>query len=203
MARPRTRPTREETGERLLDGAMEAFAERGFHGASLDAICERAGLTRGAFHNRFASKDQLFLALYDRMADRLTGFVDGIVDAVPPDAPDPLQYLLDAYAAASPLGRSWYLLNAEVTLYAIRQPAIAGEFAMHRRRLRDQISASVSRLLADAGWSLCVDADLFARTLIALADGGLSQSLIEPDSVDPGALLRVLGRRISRRDQTA
>lgn len=202
MARPRTRPTREETGERLLDGAMETFAERGFHGASLDAICDRAGLTRGAFHNRFASKDELFLALYDRMADRLTQAVDEMIEAVPADASDPLACLFEAYGAASPLGRSWYLLNAEVTLYAIRQPAVAGEFALHRRRLREQISASLTRLLERSGWTLVVDADLLARTLIALADGGLSQSLIEPETLKPGALLQVLGRRISRQHET-
>jgi AcrR family transcriptional regulator len=45
-----------------LEAAQRVFFERGFHGASLEAVAEEAGLTKGAVYSRFESKADLFLA---------------------------------------------------------------------------------------------------------------------------------------------
>src|SRR3954469_20501848 len=59
---------REATRQRLLDAAAEVFAEVGLDAASVEAVCERAGFTRGAFYSNFESKDELFLELSARVA---------------------------------------------------------------------------------------------------------------------------------------
>ena len=59
---------RDLTRQRLLDAAAEVFAEVGLDAASVEAICERAGFTRGAFYSNFDSKDELFLELAGRVA---------------------------------------------------------------------------------------------------------------------------------------
>src|SRR5256885_16749950 len=51
------------TREHLLAAAAEVFAERGFHGATLDQIADAAGFSKGAVYSNFSSKDELFLAL--------------------------------------------------------------------------------------------------------------------------------------------
>ena len=56
--RPKRR--RSETVERLLDAALETFAEIGFAAASVEDICRRGGFTRGAFYSSFRTKDELF-----------------------------------------------------------------------------------------------------------------------------------------------
>lgn len=61
---------RENTRARLLDAAAQVFAEVGLEGASVEAICERAGFTRGAFYSNFESKDELFLKLASDFAER-------------------------------------------------------------------------------------------------------------------------------------
>src|SRR3954467_6850274 len=67
-ARPRRR--RAETVERLLDAALETFAEIGFAAASVEDICRRGGFTRGAFYSSFRTKDELFGALFVRETAR-------------------------------------------------------------------------------------------------------------------------------------
>ena len=57
------------TRERLLAAAAEVFAEHGFGGASLDAIANRAGYTRGAVYSNFTDKTELLLALFDQGAE--------------------------------------------------------------------------------------------------------------------------------------
>src|SRR5690554_525741 len=71
---------RENTRTRLLDAAAEVFAEFGLEGASVEAICERAGFTRGAFYSNFESKDELFLQLTAVVAERRLSLIRARID---------------------------------------------------------------------------------------------------------------------------
>src|SRR5918995_5988854 len=59
---------REATRQKLLDAAAQVFAEVGLDAASVEAVCERAGFTRGAFYSNFETKDELFLELAGNVA---------------------------------------------------------------------------------------------------------------------------------------
>jgi TetR/AcrR family transcriptional regulator, transcriptional repressor for nem operon len=54
-----------ESKERLLGGAKELFLARGYAGTTVDAICEKAELTKGSFYHFFESKEDLALAVLD------------------------------------------------------------------------------------------------------------------------------------------
>lgn len=65
---PRSRSAqREATRERIVEAALEAFAEKGFHGASTRDIAERAGTNQGLITYHFRSKDELWRAAADRI----------------------------------------------------------------------------------------------------------------------------------------
>jgi AcrR family transcriptional regulator len=51
--------------------AAEVFAERGYHGASIDEICRRAGVTAPVLYDHFASKLALHKRLLERTRDEL------------------------------------------------------------------------------------------------------------------------------------
>ncbi|WP_371657619.1 TetR/AcrR family transcriptional regulator [Streptomyces sp. NBC_00280] len=55
--------------EEILGAALEVFAERGFKRASMDAVAERAGLTRQGVLHYFPSKKRLLHALLQRRED--------------------------------------------------------------------------------------------------------------------------------------
>jgi AcrR family transcriptional regulator len=59
--RPRANDARGR--EAILDAAADVFTERGFRGATVDAILERAHLSKGTFYWHFESKDELVLAV--------------------------------------------------------------------------------------------------------------------------------------------
>jgi len=65
MSRVRTRPTRDDTCEKLFEAAARVFEEQGIGGASIEAIAAAAGFTRGAFYSNFASKDELIVAMLE------------------------------------------------------------------------------------------------------------------------------------------
>lgn len=57
--------------ERLLEAAREEFLERGFEGASLRTIAERAGSSKGAIYTRYPDKESLFKAIVNPIIDEL------------------------------------------------------------------------------------------------------------------------------------
>ena len=70
-----------ETRERLLAAGAELFTKEGLDGPSLDAICERAGFTRGAFYVHFHDRDAFLVAVMERVGlpflDDVLGDADG------------------------------------------------------------------------------------------------------------------------------
>lgn len=57
--------------DEILRCAKEEFLEKGFEGASMRTIAERAGYTTGMLYGRFADKSQLFRELVEEGADKL------------------------------------------------------------------------------------------------------------------------------------
>src|SRR5262249_38857665 len=56
------RPGNQDTREAILAAARDAFAERGFDGASIRTIATSAGVDPALVHHYFGTKDELFLA---------------------------------------------------------------------------------------------------------------------------------------------
>src|SRR5215472_9288727 len=61
---------------KLLRAAAERFAERGYSGTSVDALCRDAGVVKSAIYWHFESKEGLLAAVLEETA---SAWVDGIV----------------------------------------------------------------------------------------------------------------------------
>ncbi len=60
----------EETIQKILDTAEQLFIEKGYDHASLQDIIETTGLSKGAIYHHFASKEDMFYAVCDRIEQR-------------------------------------------------------------------------------------------------------------------------------------
>ena len=67
--------TKIETRDALIAAGAQEFAEKGVDGPSLDGICARAGFTRGAFYVHFTDRDDLLVAVVDRVLVGLQGTI--------------------------------------------------------------------------------------------------------------------------------
>jgi AcrR family transcriptional regulator len=70
-APPRKRLSAAERREVIEQAATEVFAERGYHGASIDEIARRSGVTPPVVYDHFASKLDLHTRLLERTRDEL------------------------------------------------------------------------------------------------------------------------------------
>lgn len=150
---------RQATRERLLDAATEVFAEIGLQGASVEAICARAGFTRGAFYSNFAHKEELFLELLEREFTRRARHLEERAQEFEPllrgHGPQ-----LDPTEAAGYIARflgpgteeaAWFVLETEFLLLALRDPAIAAAHHDLTDRFYAGIAGVVEGVLAAAG----------------------------------------------------
>lgn len=76
-----TRPSADATRDRILDAALDVFADLSFEGASTRTIASRAGVTQPLLNYHFTTKlvlwratvDRLFAALAETLTDRIRG----------------------------------------------------------------------------------------------------------------------------------
>src|SRR5271155_2453182 len=118
MSRVRTRPTRDDTCEKLFEAAARVFEEQGI-GASIEAIAAAAGFSRGAFYSNFDSKDALIIAMLE---DHVEQYIRRNLDLLAKH--DNLPDFIDALRTMDrsqhdPLGRS-PLLHMEMILFVAR-----------------------------------------------------------------------------------
>ena len=73
----------------IVDGAMQVFAAKGFHGATVREIADAAGLTMGTMYNYVRSKEDILYIVYDFMTTILSeGLTKTIDDTVDPQGED-------------------------------------------------------------------------------------------------------------------
>ena len=57
-----------DTKERILETALELFAQSGYLGTSMSAIAGRLGITKGALYKHYAGKQEILSSIVARMA---------------------------------------------------------------------------------------------------------------------------------------
>jgi AcrR family transcriptional regulator len=118
----RRQQQKEQTYQDLVAAAFTVFCARGYTNATLDEIAATAGYTKGAVYTHFATKDAMFLAVFDRF---FTGH---------PGENAEQSFLQDVAK-----NRSWYIAITEFVAYAIRNDAVRSELAQRYRRLHAAI----------------------------------------------------------------
>jgi AcrR family transcriptional regulator len=182
MSRVRTRPTREETREKLFQAAAEVFEEQGIGAASIEAIAAAAGLTRGAFYSNFADKDELIIAMLEDHVDRSIQHHRELL-AQHRTAEDFIAALnASDRNRRDPLGRA-PLLHIELILFAARSERRRPELAKRLRARR----ALVAEILSGIGFS---DPAQGSAMLLALEDGFRLHRLIDPASTPADSFVR-------------
>src|SRR5260370_5864756 len=170
MSRLRTRPTRDDTREKLFEAAARIFEEQGIGGASIEAIAAAAGFTRGAFYSNFKSKDELIIAmLADDVAKSIRRNLDLL--AVHKNLADFIEALktMDR-TRQDPLGRS-PLLHMEMILFVARAEKRRPDLARRLRARRKLITDIVETTLKNSGRHGVLNPTWTAPIVVALEDG--------------------------------
>jgi AcrR family transcriptional regulator len=177
------------TRERLLDAAADVFNRLGYHGASLEAVAEAAGYTKGAVYSNFATKGDLFLALHRRYTARQ------ITEQSATLATLSLEELAERGGASlveqARSQETWDLLQIEFWLAGMRDPELRAAMARDNEELWEELGTRFGEKLASAGVQGFTGLE-FAKLVNALGSGLLLQLYIDPGFVDRGLFARAI-----------
>jgi AcrR family transcriptional regulator len=182
--RPKRR--RAETVERLLDAALETFAEIGFAAASVEDICRRGGFTRGAFYSSFRTKDELFGALFARETARNLARAEQQLAGIEQEA-DPVTAAVERCLSTFRADRTWVLVHTEYRLHAARHPEAAAALREHSSALHTRLTQLIETGAERAGLRLALPPGELARIVVALHDGVVITQIPEELPDDPGS----------------
>jgi AcrR family transcriptional regulator len=187
----RTRPTRDETRDKLFEAATRVFEEQGIGSASIEAIAAAAGFSRGAFYSNFKSKDELIIAMLE---DHVERSIERNLDllAQHQDIDDFLNALKNMdRSKQDPLGRA-PLLHMEMILFVARAEKRRPELAKRLRARRKLVSDIVETSLKSSGRAAALNPAWTAAIVLALEDGFRLHRLIDPETTPADGFLRAI-----------
>jgi AcrR family transcriptional regulator len=120
-----------ETRERLLRAAVNLYSAKGFGGASVEDICRRARVTKGAFYHHFESKAHLIMAIHNGFVDLQIAEITAVIEK---DLP-PEETLAEAIVV---IIRNILNQKASISLFMREYPAMPRDVdrAVRARRLK-------------------------------------------------------------------
>ncbi len=184
---------RQQTREYLLQAAAQVFAERGFHGASLDQVAAAAGFTKGAVYSNFKNKEDLFLALLEANQEREMNALLATLEAsdVPPESrlPDFVSLIRDQ---TTDLGNNWNILYQEFALYAMRNPAARRKLAEFDAAAIDKVARLIDAERTRHGITSDLDTEHVASIIVALFHGINLMRGLDVEGVDASFLEAVI-----------
>ncbi len=144
-----------ETEQRILQGALQVFAEVGFNEARVELITQHAGCSRSAFYQYFADKDDVFWKLGRELGAKMVSLARQL-EPVGPDAAGVtalaawVDDFTSLYQAYSPVFSTFQAASrghqaqaeGSGTFSERLDDALLRAFGRRRRRGRDQALAS-------------------------------------------------------------
>lgn len=134
-AAPKQDGPRQDARSKLLDAALSVIRTKGYAATTVDELCARAGVTKGAFFHHFKSKEELGVAAA-RYWSEMTG---ALFSAAPYHAhPDPLERVLGYVAFRKAL------LKGDVPEFTCLVGTMVQETYATQPAIRDACEASIS-----------------------------------------------------------
>jgi len=181
---PQNRPKgnkRHRTRSRLLDAAVDVIREKGFYRTTLEAVAQRAGMTRGAIYGNFRNKDELLLAVVETRWRPIVPIRQGAT------LKEHLRIVGEAVVAALPARRAQALGALSFQIYALTHEDVRSRIAQlnadfYRRgeeRFRQLFPAE----------EMPMPPDQLVRVLHALSDGLLFLRFLQPELITDDVII--------------
>ena len=179
-SRPRRLPAEQRRSE-LLDAARDVIGETGFDGFSVEAVVQRAGVTRPVLYDLFGDLDGLLMALFDREEEIALAPLMAVLGEGDPEGIDPEDFLIRCVETFLEAVRTE---PATWRLILVPPQGVSPEVQARFQDARTRISARAVELLdwgvAARGGPHGLDHPLLARLLIAASEDAARLSILHP-----------------------
>lgn len=178
----------------LLDAARRVFLTKGYNAATLEAIADEAGFSKGAIYSQFDSKADLFLALLDRrITERAAENERAAAGLAGRAGIAALLRSAERDAAAEP---GWAALLVEFRAHAARDPALNRRYAQAHARTIDRLAAVLTQLHERAGLEPAMPPRTMAALILAFGSGVVLERIADPQALPTPLLMGMLVRAV-------
>jgi len=163
---------REERRQALAAAAAEVFAEKGFAGARIVDVAERAGVGKGTVYEYFRSKEELFFAVFEQMRRGIHARIDAEMDRDAP-AVERLASLVRSLVAEAVAQADLYGVTFELwsgCSHEVYGERLREEFADLYRDFRGHLAGLVREGQADGRLNPSLDPDGLAAAIVGAVD---------------------------------
>jgi AcrR family transcriptional regulator len=180
---------REGTIRKLLDAGAEALIEQGYASASVQAICERAGVSQGALFRHFETREALMVAVGRDVGRQTLARYRREFDALR-DREDllPLAMRLVRDRCRSRLNQAWY----ELAMAARTSPTLRKGLRPVAEAYYADIDRLARELLPDLAAALGERFGPLVETVIAVFDGEMVHRFVLARPASERARLELL-----------
>src|SRR3954453_15125197 len=141
------------TREALLDAGRTVFVRDGYQRASLDRVAAEAGFTKGAVYGNFATKADLFLAIYEQRSAARAELIAGAA-AASSDLEDLRRRMVADWRHVVEPERGWALLLIEFWVHEAGEPKLRGRLREAHMQIREAITAALEKVAQRDGTKL-------------------------------------------------
>jgi AcrR family transcriptional regulator len=179
----------------VLAAARQVFLARGYAGATLDAIAEEAGFSKGVVYSQFGGKADLFLALLERRTEERADENERLATeaGIGAAAVGSLLANLERDARAE---AGWARVLVEFRAVAMRDPVLNRRYAASHARTRARIEDLVARILAGAGVEATVPPRALAEFILAFGSGLVLERAVDADALALPDQVRIMSRAL-------
>ena len=181
----------ERNRQLVLAAARRVFLARGYVGASLDAIAEEAGFSKGVVYSQFDSKADLFLALLERrVSERAAAESAGAASVAA------LIRLAMRNFLEEP---EWALLVAEFRIQAARDASLNSRYANVHAKTVERLARVLARVHERACLSPVIPTTTMAEFVLALGFGVEIERFANPRALPLERLSPMVARALGTR----
>lgn len=183
-----------ETRRHILAAAQEHFLKEGYVRASLDEIATTAGYSKGAVYSNFASKEDLFIEVFDQHFLESSVVMFEGMRALPTLA-EKIAHV-EAWMQSEWVNSTWALADLEFHVVASHNPEVAARLETRRQELLEALTEELDRQSPALGLVLPMPSRQVAEAIIMLTDGAAARATVSgvfPIEATRAGLLALLG----------
>jgi AcrR family transcriptional regulator len=187
----------ERNREIVLEAARRVFIDRGYGGASLEAIAEEAGFSRGVVYSQFGSKADMFFALLERRIEERAADNERIAAEL--TGAEALREFIRAAHLDTAAETGWSFVLTEFRALAMRDPQLNRRYADAHARTVDKFASVFERVFAGVGRNPPVPARSIAEFLSAAVAGIALERAANPDAIPDHDVAQLIPRALGLR----
>ena len=184
---PRPNVTDERTSQ-IINAAEDVFTKKGFDEARMDDIAEQTGLSKGTLYNYFKSKDDLIIAILDRIFQREFKVFESI-DLANMSATDAIWNFAETTSKDVKMMMRLLPITYEFMGLAFRNKLVQKAFKTYFNHYMDILIPIIQHGI-DAGEFRPADAKEVALAMGAIMEGTLLLWVYDKTLVDPEIHIR-------------